>query len=121
MAQFMPNFSGFAIMSGIVFAVTCIVLASAVVRRLHDRGHSGFWALVPVALGFSGLYFMTNIFGNMLHTEASSVMSFMGVFLNNVAYMVTLIILTVHLALRGSSVPNAYGPPPGHTPDEEPA
>lgn len=121
LGQLMPDMSGIIVISGTVFVVSCVILASAVTRRLHDRGHSGFWALIPTILGCSALYFMADMFGNFPSAAASSAMSFMAAFMNNLAYMVTLIILTVHLALRGSSAPNAYGPPPGHIPDEGPA
>lgn len=94
------------------FAVIVGLFAAAVARRLHDRGMRGLWGLLP--LPFVVVCFVVmGVFG---HGMALPGMFDMGMvfalFANNMIYLVTLAVLIVFLALKGTSGPNRYGEPP---------
>lgn len=91
------------------------LLAAAVVRRLHDRGFSGWWAL-PTALllmvGIVAFGMEMNAFlaGDNIEDEAFAGL-FALLFLVNVLYIASLAGLTTLLCLPGPPRPNRYGPP----------
>ena len=80
---------------GAVVAVT--LLAAAVTRRLHDRGHNGSWALVPLALACSGVVIVL-ILAVTFDDDTGPGLFLVG-FANNLVYFATMIVLTVQLAL----------------------
>jgi uncharacterized membrane protein YhaH (DUF805 family) len=87
----------FIVVAAVLFAVVVALLAAAVARRLHDRGHHAAWALVPVALVCSGLV----IFSVLLTTFDDDMGPglFLAGFANNLLYFATMVVLTVQLAL----------------------
>lgn len=102
-----------------VLVLACL-LAAAVSRRLHDRGLSGRWALIPVGL----LMTMMTGFGVLMQStweaaptddpaaDMSFVFGFLGIMVGNLLYMTSLVTLIVFLCLRGKAGPNRYGPEP---------
>lgn len=92
------------------------MLAAAVVRRLHDRGVSGWWALPTGLLLMGGIVAFgmeMNAFlaGDDIEDEAL-IGLFALLFLVNVFYIASLAGLTTLLCLPGQPRPNRYGSPP---------
>lgn len=111
--EMMPDFGlTFGVM-GVVVAIAAVLLAAAVVRRLHDSGRAGWWALpTPVFLGV-GLFGISRFSGMMageVEPSNAELMPMMGLlFLNNILYLASLGLLVVFLILPGSVGPNRYG------------
>lgn len=94
----------------VLILIGFLLLAAAVVRRLHDRNKAAFWGLMPVP--FIGIT-MTVMPGLATSTgigQAPSLALFGLLFLNNVLYLITLATLIVILARRGTPGANRYGP-----------
>lgn len=106
--ELMPDFE--AMMYGIaaVTAVTALLLAAAVTRRLHDRGRSGAWELVPLILLVTGFFGM-NIFINFGTGALPAPGLLFLIFLNNLLYLASLVLLVIQLASAGTRGPNRFG------------
>lgn len=92
--ELMPDMAGMMTRMTIVFAVAIALLAAAVARRLHDRGKSGFWGLLPVPFIVFASVAMPKVF-----TQNPPDMGlFFAVFFNNLFYIASLITLIVMLA-----------------------
>src|SRR5690606_6182031 len=116
-ANFVIAFIG-TMVAGVLLLV-CL-LAAAISRRLHDRGLSGLWALIPVGLlvaMMSGFMFLFQLLmqdapmGDS-STDLSFEFGMLGVMLGNLLYMASLATLIVFLCLKGKAGPNRYGPEP---------
>ncbi len=106
--ELMPDMTRFAVLIGIVAAIVVLLLAAAVARRLHDRGKSGFWGLMPVPfLAFAGIQ-TPRVFAN----PGAHMDSFFLLFFNNLIYIGTLIALLVLLARDSDPGDNRYGSSP---------
>lgn len=116
MAQMMPDFGAFLAVTMAVALVVVLLLAAAVTRRLHDRGHSGAWALVPavlLAIGMVAMMRLTDTLGGMTNGNMAGFFgSFVTMFVVNIAYLATLAVLIVQCAMAGVPTPNRYGEPP---------
>ncbi len=116
-ASFASAFIGTMVVGAVTLAG---LLAAAVSRRLHDRGLSGLWALIPLGLlvtimtGF-GLLFQS-VWQEVPMDDSSIdmrfVSGFLGVMVGNLLYMASLVTLIVFLCLKGKAGPNRYGPEP---------
>jgi uncharacterized membrane protein YhaH (DUF805 family) len=96
-------------------ALAVILFAAAVVRRLHDRGCSGFWALPPLMFMMTGLALMPRLFRNFATAPNPDLKLFFLLFANNLLYLISLLLLLFLLAGAGTSGPNRFGPDaPGH-------
>ncbi len=102
----------FGDMSGItrgvalVFALAAVLLAAAVTRRLHDRGLSGLFGLLPIPFFTIAMIQLPRLFA-----EPPDGGTFALLFLNNIAYLGSLFLLAVLLARRPDPGPNRYGDP----------
>jgi len=107
--ELMPNMLG--MMHGIaaVSAVTVLLLAAAVTRRLHDRGRTGAWGLVPAILLAIGFYGMSKMFAGFGTGTPPDPRLFSALLLNNFAYLASLVFLIVQLASAGGTGPNRFG------------
>jgi uncharacterized membrane protein YhaH (DUF805 family) len=85
-----------------------VFIAAAAARRLHDRGKSGFWGLMPVPLAGFGVVLMPKTFSAFL-THDISAYWLVALFLNNILYFGFLIFLIVLLAQRSEGGANRYG------------
>ena len=110
------------------FFVTMIVgmlalaglLAAAASRRLHDRGHKGLWALVPVAffmVSIIAFWIVSTAFVTMDGVDeaalgAGFIVGFLTMLISNLIYMGSLVTLVIFLCLKGKTGPNQYGPEP---------
>jgi uncharacterized membrane protein YhaH (DUF805 family) len=112
--ELMPDMARLAVLIGVVAVIVVLLLAAAVARRLHDRGKSGLWGLMPVPfLAFAGIQ-MPRVFAN---PEAHMGLFFL-LFFNNLIYIGTLIALVVMLARVSDAGDNRYGPAQSPPPAE---
>jgi uncharacterized membrane protein YhaH (DUF805 family) len=110
--ELMPDMAIVTVPAAVLNLLFVLLLAAAVVRRLHDRDKSGWWALMPVP-------FM--VYGQIKGPEAATMMmsgamarspEMLLVMLSNLLYWIALIVLVVILAQTGTDGPNSYGPEP---------
>lgn len=107
--------------AAISLALHIIPLAAAIVRRLHDTGRTGWWALIPLPFSAYGIYLMGNAFSRFpefMATRPADPVIFavvleifvaIGVSLLWIAAVIVLIIL---LCGRSSPKGDRFGPPP---------
>lgn len=94
-----------ALYLAVSFGLAILLYAAAVVRRLHDRGKSGFWGLMPLPFILYSSIMMPVMFSTV-RTEATPNMTlFFSIFFSNMLYIITLIVLIVMLAGRSAAVP----------------
>jgi len=93
-----------------LLAAMVLLLGAAVARRLHDRGKSARWGLLPLPFLICAAAFTPVFIGTALTGETSGVPLFGLLFLNNLAGLVACVTLFGMLALRGTSEPNRHGP-----------
>ena len=106
--ELMPDFGNIiGAVAAVCILVICL-LAAAVVRRLHDRGKSGLWGLMPVPFLMAGFAIMPVAMREL----DSDITLFFILFFNNLIYLVCLGALVLLLAGAGSLGENRYGPPP---------
>jgi uncharacterized membrane protein YhaH (DUF805 family) len=111
MAQLLPDFGALLIAMLLVLACAALLLAGAATRRLHDRGRSGAWLLVPAALLGSCVWLQLRLFNGLSGSgDAGMDMGlFALLFANNILYLLALAILFVQLVLPGTAGANRYG------------
>lgn len=108
----MPDFSVMIIGVGVISALAILLLAAAVVRRLHDCNRTGVWGLPPAVLLLTGLFGMSRLFDQFDEPGGPPMGLFFGIFLNNLAYLGSLAVLVVLLADKGTPDENRFGLPP---------
>lgn len=110
----MPDLSAFLWVVVALSVVSILLLAAAVVRRLHDRGFSGLWGLVPTGLLLAGLWLSWSVFAIGMADGGGAAMltPILLLFAVNLAYLVSLLLIIIQLASAGSPDANRFGPPP---------
>lgn len=103
--ELLPDMDNMVGMMAIVFAGVIALLAAAVVRRLHDRGKSGAWGLLPLPFITFSLIMMPKVFAQ----NSPDMGLFFAIFVSNAMYIGTLIFLVVFLAGAGTQGENRYG------------
>lgn len=99
----------------VMITMVVLLLAAAVVRRLHDRGVAGFRGLLPVPFLAIGMMMMPIVMG--VFTTGTPRFDLFGLlFVNNMLYIVALVALIVLLAQPGSTRANRHGEPRAATP-----
>ena len=109
--ELMPDFSAMILPMALVNLIFVLLLAAAIVRRLHYRDRSGFWALLPVPFMIFGQLKapqMTAMFTK--GPPSGQMMSLM--MLNSLIYWVVLIALIILLVQEGTNGPNRFGEDP---------
>jgi uncharacterized membrane protein YhaH (DUF805 family) len=96
-----------ALFLGVSFGVAILLFAAAVVRRLRDRGKSGYWGLMPLPFIVYSSIQMPGMFGSAGTGAQPDTAVFFSILLSNLLYMITLVRLTVLLA--GPGAPAATG------------
>lgn len=96
------------IISGIFGLATLLPSLAVAVRRLHDRDKSGWWILLPWALG---AVLFTTAFSAQLGGAGGSAFGLIAMVIG-VAYLGVGIMLIVWLAMLGTVGPNRYGEDP---------
>lgn len=105
--EFMPAGS-LALFLALAFSSAILLYAAAVVRRLHDRGKSGFWGLMPLPFIIYPSVQMPRVFASVGTGAQPDMTVFFSIFLSNLFYIVTLIWLIVLLAGPSEPAPNRY-------------
>jgi uncharacterized membrane protein YhaH (DUF805 family) len=109
--ELFPDVESAMIILAVSAVLMVLLLAAAVVRRLHDRNKSGFWGLMPLPFLGIGLYAATKMFAAFGKADTAPDMTLFGLlFLNNFIYIGTLIALAIMLMLPGTTGSNRYGP-----------
>lgn len=111
--EMMPNFEFLVIGSIVVQGVAILLLAAAVVRRLHDRDRAGYWGLLPLPCTLAALLLAPASMESFRAPPVAPPPILLASFLNGMAYWVLFIVLIVMLAREGTTGPNRFGPEPG--------
>ncbi|MDH7971173.1 DUF805 domain-containing protein [Sphingomonas sp. AR_OL41] len=106
--EFMPA-GPVALYLAVTFGLAILLYAAAVVRRLHDRGKSGFWGLMPLPFIIYSSVQMPRMFASFGTAGQPDMTVFFSIFLSNLLYIITLIWLIVLLAGASDPAPNRYG------------
>lgn len=106
--EFMPDMAGMTIGVGLVMLVIVLLYAAAVTRRLHDRGMSGSWALMPVPFLAYSMIQMPRMFSSVGSAAMPDMRLFFSIFISNILYIIALIALIVLLARRSDPESNRY-------------
>jgi uncharacterized membrane protein YhaH (DUF805 family) len=107
LGKFAPESPVYVMAVAIVAAI--VLLAAAIVRRLHDCGRSGFWALVPLPFLSVGFVLMSRQFQS---TGEPDLRLFFTVFANNFVYVILLGVLILQLSRPGRRTTNRFGAAP---------
>jgi len=86
-----------ALFLGVGFGVAILLYAAAVVRRLHDREKSGYWALMPIPFIVYSSVQIPRAFSSPNIGAQPDMALFFSIFFSNLLYIVTLIWLIVLL------------------------
>ncbi len=100
-----------AIYFAITFGLAILLYSAAVVRRLHDRGLAGWWGLMPLPFVFYSSLRMPSAFAATWGGHAPDTAVFLSIFVSNLLYLVSLIVLVVLLASAGDAGPNRFDQP----------
>ena len=110
--ELMPDFAPLLQAIGLIAAATVMLLAAALVRRLHDSGRSGLWGLLPLPFLAAAFWLMPGLFqglGGKGEPEMGPVLLLLA---NNAAYLLSLGVL-IYLTIKpGDAGANAFGAPP---------
>lgn len=87
-----------ALYLAVTFGLAILLYAAAVVRRLRDRGKSGFWGLMPLPFILYSSIQMPRMFASVVGNTPPEMAMFFSIFFSNLLYIVTLIWLIVLLA-----------------------
>jgi uncharacterized membrane protein YhaH (DUF805 family) len=109
-----PDIRGilYPLMALAVLAV--LLLAAAVVRRLHDRDRAGIWGAIPLPFLAIGFTLTPGVFDSFAGGGEPNVAAFFLLFFNNVAYLLSLLWLVILLVCAGTPGTNRFGPDPTH-------
>lgn len=93
---------------GVSFGLAILLYAAAVVRRLHDRGKSGFWGLIPLPFIIFSSVQLPRMFASFAGGAQPDMTVFFSIFLSNLLYIITLIWLIILLAGQSDPRPNRH-------------
>jgi uncharacterized membrane protein YhaH (DUF805 family) len=110
--ELMPDFSRMMSLIVVGFVVIIFLLAAAVVRRLHDRGKSGAWGLMPIPFIVFASVAMPMLFNQFSQGGTPDLSLFFALFFNNMLYLASLVFLIVLLCGASAKGENHYGPEP---------
>lgn len=110
--ELMPDFSGTALPMAAVNLVFVLLLAAAMVRRLHDADRTGWWALMPVPFMAVGAASWERAMAMSTGAPMAADPASLLLMLNSLFYWGSAIALVVMLVQAGTPGPNRFGPPP---------
>jgi uncharacterized membrane protein YhaH (DUF805 family) len=105
----MPDLTPFFLMQAALVVLNVVLLAAAVSRRLHDSNRSGWWGLMPVPFVLGGVFGMLHLMAPMMSGGVPDFGLFGLIFLNNIAYLVTLVTLIILLVQPSAAGANRHG------------
>lgn len=110
--DFVPAIRGL----GAVMAVAVLLWAAAVTRRLHDRGKTALWGLLPLPFLTFSLVMFPTVFSRIAAGDMAVLGLFFTVFFSNMLYLASL--ARLGFLLIGPSAPeaNRFGAPPALRP-----
>lgn len=107
-----PDFRGIVAASAVGLVAAVILLAGAVVRRLHDRNRTGLWGLGPIPFAIVAMVAFPRLADQFGRVGGPDLRLFFALFLNNWLYLAALALLAFLLWGDGTPGPNRFGPPP---------
>lgn len=114
--ELMPDMAGLMAPLAVITAITVILLAAAVTRRLHDRDKRGYWgapALIFLAVGMAVMPTFFDSFSKPVAATQEPDMGMFGLlFLNNLLYLGSLAVLVIQLVQNGRRGANRFGEDP---------
>ena len=112
MADMAPFLSGTMRLGALIGAVTVVLLAAAVVRRLHDCDRTGKWGLLPLPFLAAAATLAYRGLDGFTAPGRPDFGAFAGLFLSNMVYLAALGWLVYLMVGEGTAGPNRFGPPP---------
>jgi uncharacterized membrane protein YhaH (DUF805 family) len=106
--DFMPSPGFLAAYLAVTFGLAVLLYAAAVVRRLHDRGNSGAWGLMPLPFLAYTIVQMVRLFGSMGRGQQPDMTLFLTAAVSSILYWAALLALIVLLAGASDPGPNRY-------------
>lgn len=106
--ELMPNFGAIFHAMIPIIAVFVALYAAAVARRLHDRGKTGLLGLLPLPFLAYGFVEMPRL----LTENPLAIGQIFALFVNNVLYLASLVLVIFLLAGPSAPEDNRYGPVP---------
>lgn len=94
--ELLPDFNRLLTLTMFGFILILGLLAAAVARRLHDRGKSAKWGLMPIPFIVFASIAMPMLF-NQVGSGTPNMGLFFGLFVNNLLYLASLFWLVVLL------------------------
>jgi uncharacterized membrane protein YhaH (DUF805 family) len=114
--ELFPDVTLFLLPMAAALAVTIGLAAAAIVRRLHDRDRTGWWALLPLPFTAFGMAMMPRMFDGWIAAIGSNQQPDPGpvmlLMVNNLLHLGALAFLVVQLVSSGTEGPNRYGEDP---------
>lgn len=110
--ELMPDMAKMAIPTSVVTLIAILLLASAVVRRLHDRDKPGWWGALPLPFQAAAMAMSPFVLKNITVFPNPHPGLLLLSTLNSLAFWGAFIFLIVLLAGDGTRGPNRFGPDP---------
>jgi uncharacterized membrane protein YhaH (DUF805 family) len=104
-----PDFGQLITLMALLVVLVIVLLAAAVSRRLHDRGRSALWGLLPLPFLAIGLVGFGKLLASVGTGASFNIGLFFALFLNNILYLAALMTLVIQLASGGTPGPNKFG------------
>lgn len=110
MQESFADFDGLWLPLFIFQLVAILLLAAAVVRRLHDRDRSGWWGFIPLPFIVIGIFNMPLASDFMAGRPLTPLQSISLAL--SYGYWIALVVLVLLLVGKGDEGPNRFGPSP---------
>ncbi len=110
--ELMPDIGAMVPGLGLVAVAAIVLLAASLTRRLHDRGRTGWWGLLPLPFLAAGLLMIARIF----ELQTFDPVLFAVLMVNNLIYLGADLFLVAQLAGERQVGDNRYGPDPAIPP-----
>jgi uncharacterized membrane protein YhaH (DUF805 family) len=105
----MPDMSRMFVPTTIVSVVSLLLLAAAVVRRLHDRDRTGWWGALPLPFQAVGLAVAPAMMKAMTAYPSRPLPLTIWTSLNSLCFWCAFIVLIVMLVGESTNGPNRFG------------
>ena len=113
--EVMPDFAPMIAPMAVVNLLFVLLVAAAIVRRLHDRDKAGWWALLPVPFMIFGQVQGPRAAMSMMGGHQADPALMLPAALNSLFYWIAFIALILMLVGEGTPRPNRFGAAPTAT------